>query len=154
MRFLAALSLVACLSTLAAAQQTSRTVLRVASQRPAGDRVVLTLESGTVVTIPASDIDRELTASVGGAVPERADTVAAAITAFCAKHWRDDPISRGSCQRNQSAASAKIAARSMVGARQLEIRAACARDWPDDYVARNSCEESLLRTRARQGSTR
>lgn len=134
--FVLALAVVV-LSIPAAAQQAAETVtLRVSRVRKDGERLILTLPSGTEVWVAASDV-------VSSAAPAAAVN---GIRAHCAKAWPDDFALRAFCERQQRTASDALAARRMATPDRRTIRTKCsAADWPDDLALRNFCEEQQLK---------
>lgn len=134
----------------------SLAVLKVVSDTQVGDFVTLRLVSGTTITVPASDIDPELTqVLLGGLKLVEAETQAVTapvdpgsaettIRVKCEREWPTDFSVRAYCEKTQREAITKLAARQMTAGDRLIIRRKCAEEWPDDFSVRNFCEEQQL----------
>ena len=131
---------------LIAPPQSQTVVLKVRSSKPSSDgkSTVVTLESGTTVTIPTVDIDGGVSTppSTAGAGDPALDT--SVIRPKCAKEWPDDFSVRAFCEKTQHEAVEALRARSMNTADQRTIRNKCAKEWPDDLSVRNFCEKTQL----------
>jgi hypothetical protein len=123
------------------------------------DPFVLTLASGTVITIPQSSVHEGATmwvranlpigSAVSAGTASVLEPVSVTVTEKCAKDWPDDFRMRKYCQDKQHEALAALQGRTMDdSADHLTIRKKCATDWPDDYQMRDYCEIQQLKALA------
>ena len=132
-------------------------------------RMVVTLQSGTQITIPRTDIDNRMMERlqqdmqpdrVSGPIPPpyptaqvpTLDVAMPKIRAKCAAEWSTDSNNQRYCQDQQRGAIQKLAARNMsYRADHSKIRTQCQKEWSGDFNMQNYCEEQQLKAHAEIG---
>jgi hypothetical protein len=160
MRGLAGFVGVALLCATAASAQ-SLTVLKVKSVTRAITTISFVLESGTSITVAASDVDTQMMQVLEIAIKEvqaealteqrrRTNPPSPApatvqIQQKCEKDWPTDFRMQVYCQTQQNEALTALARRNMDGDAGETIRRQCFNEWQGDYRMMNYCEEQQLK---------
>lgn len=124
---------------------------------PVNGMVTLTLESGTRITVPTTDLDIRLMTQIAGAQPAGSASEAllspsqsdAILTRKCQGQWKGDFKMQSYCIDQQKDAVRVLQRRTMASPDQRTIRAKCATDWPDDFKMRDYCETQQLEALAK-----
>lgn len=111
-------------------------------------KITIRLESGTLITVPISDVLVMRSATDDTPLVQRPQPATtnevSLIRPKCAADWPDNFQMRAFCEKQQQEALAALGSRLMTAGDRLTIRKKCTSDWPDNFQMRNFCEEQQL----------